>query len=279
MTSGCTTPGPSSSTTRSLGCWTWYSRPSTCPPMTCGASTSPSTPPNQARPPKTGSRCSPAGQPPQSSPTALRPASPAPSGRHRRGTKRRYLLCQGGSAQATYPLTSVVGTEVKLAEPATVLSVLMSYWASAAGMVSARVPVPVAETDAVQPAPKPRSSVTWPGAQGGAENTAGEGGAQLTVAGVVTVSGPATTATVTLQSGPVAPAGQVLPVAAGIGVVHGDRVGDGGAGGGGGIVVVVMGRVAQGVGDGGAGIRRQARVGDRTSSGDGEGARDVLIRL
>ena len=62
-------------------------------------------------------------------------------------------------------LSWVADTGVKVAEPVVVASAVMSYWASAAGMVSAGVPVPVAKlveaTVAVQPAPKPRSSVTW----------------------------------------------------------------------------------------------------------------------
>ena len=62
-------------------------------------------------------------------------------------------------------LSCVVGTGVKVAGPVAVLSAAMTYWASAAGMVSAGVPAPVAkplaETVAVQLAPKPRSSVTW----------------------------------------------------------------------------------------------------------------------
>src|SRR6202050_5427192 len=64
-------------------------------------------------------------------------------------------------------LSRVVGTGVKVAEPVVVPSPEMWYWASAAGMVSAGVPAPVAklvaETVAVQPAPKPRSAGTWAG--------------------------------------------------------------------------------------------------------------------
>src|ERR1700721_3102637 len=62
-------------------------------------------------------------------------------------------------------LSWVAGTGVKVAEPVVVVSAVMMYWASAAGMVSAGVPAPVAkrvaETVAVQSAPKPRSSGTW----------------------------------------------------------------------------------------------------------------------
>src|ERR1700721_2526342 len=101
-----------------------------------------------------------------------------------------------------------------LAEPGVGTSAGMMYGASAAGMVSAGVPVPVAkplaETVAVQLAPKPRSSVTWtmpspplrvpPGAggprrAGAARRRRDHGVGQDSVAG--------------------------------IGVVHGGRVGDG----------------------------------------------------
>ena len=112
-------------------------------------------------------------------------------------------------------LSWVAGTGVKVAEPVAVPSALMSYSAFVTGMVSAGVPVPVAklvpETVAVQPAPKPRSSVTWTvprpplAVPPGAAETQGGGG------GAVIDSRPATTATVTLQPGPERPAGQVLP--------------------------------------------------------------------
>src|ERR1700733_9898364 len=60
-------------------------------------------------------------------------------------------------------LSWVAGTGVKVAEPAVVVSAVMMYCASAAGMVSAGVrgpgARPLAEPVAVQPAPKPRSPV------------------------------------------------------------------------------------------------------------------------
>ena len=91
----------------------------------------------------------------------------------------------------------------------------MPYWPSAAGMVSAGVPVPVAklvaETVAVQPAPKPRSSVTWTVPRPALRVPPGAAEPRLAVAGAVMVSGPATTATVTVQPGAAGPAGQVLP--------------------------------------------------------------------
>ena len=129
-----------------------------------------------------------------------------------------------------------------------VASAVMRYWASAAGMVSAGVPVPVAkpvaETVAVQPAPKPRSSVTWTVPSPALRVPPGAAEPRLAVAGAVMESGPATTATVTVQPGLLDPGGQVLPgavevtvldkaAAAGVGVVDGDGVGDGGGGAGG----------------------------------------------
>ena len=60
----------------------------------------------------------------------------------------------------------------------------MVYWALPAGMVSAGVLLPVvksvAETVAVQPAPKPRSSVTWTGPARRLE-AAGSRGAEVRV--------------------------------------------------------------------------------------------------
>ena len=114
-------------------------------------------------------------------------------------------------------LSWVAGTGVKVAEPPVVASAAIRYWASAAGMVSAGVPVPVAkllaETVAVQPAPKPRSSVTWTVPSPALRVPPGAAEPRLAVAGAVMESGPATTATVTAQPGlPDAP-GQVLPVA------------------------------------------------------------------
>jgi hypothetical protein len=82
-------------------------------------------------------------------------------------------------------------------------------------MVSAGVPAPVAkpvaETVAVQPAPKPRLSVTWTVPRLAVMVPPGAAEPRLAVAGTVMDSGPATTATVTLQPGLVDPAGQVLP--------------------------------------------------------------------
>ena len=105
-------------------------------------------------------------------------------------------------------------------------SAVMRYWASAAGMVSACVPVPVAKpvdaTVAVQSAPKPRSSVTWTVPRPEPSVPPGGPDPRLAVAGTVMVSGPATTATVTAQSGPGLAAGQVLPGTAEITVL--DRV-------------------------------------------------------
>src|SRR6266536_5885876 len=107
------------------------------------------------------------------------------------------------------------GTGVKVAGPVAWVSAAMTYWASSAGMVSASVPVPVAKpvdaTVAVQSAPKPRSSVTWTVPR--SELSVPPGGAEPrpAVAGTVMVSGPATTATVTAQSGPGLAGGQVLP--------------------------------------------------------------------
>ncbi len=112
-------------------------------------------------------------------------------------------------------LSCVVGTGVKVAEPVVVASAAMMYWASAAGMVSMGVPVPVAkpleETVAVQPAPKPRSSVTWTVPSPAPRVPPGAAEPRLAVAGAAMESGPATTATVTLQPGLPDPAGQVLP--------------------------------------------------------------------
>ena len=91
----------------------------------------------------------------------------------------------------------------------------MTYWAAAAGMVSAGVPVPVAkpvaETVAVQPVPNPRSSVTWTVPRLALRVPPGAAEPRAAVAGTVMDSGPATTATVTLQPALVDPAGQVLP--------------------------------------------------------------------
>ena len=112
-------------------------------------------------------------------------------------------------------LSWVAGTGVKVAEPVVVASAVMSYWASAAGMVSAGVPVPVVKpveaTVAVQSAPKPRSSVTWTVPRPALRVPPGAAEPRLAVAGAVMVSGPATTATVTVQPGLPDPAGQVLP--------------------------------------------------------------------
>src|ERR1700722_769695 len=114
-------------------------------------------------------------------------------------------------------LSWVVGTGVKVAEPVVVTSAVMMYWASAAGMVSAGVPVPVAkplaETVAVQLAPKPRSSVTWTMPSPPLRVPPGAAEPRLAVPEAVMESGPATTATVTLQTGLADPDGQLLPVA------------------------------------------------------------------
>src|SRR5580700_8189787 len=84
-------------------------------------------------------------------------------------------------------------------------------------MVSAGVPAPVAkpveETVAVQSAPKPRSSVTWTVPRAPLRAPPGAPEPRLAVAGTVMDSGPAATATVTVQPGLLDPAGQVLPVA------------------------------------------------------------------
>jgi hypothetical protein len=85
-------------------------------------------------------------------------------------------------------------------------------------MVSAGVPAPVAklvaETVAVQPAPKPRSSVTWMVPRPAARVPPGAAEPRLAVAGAVMDSGPAATGMVTVQAGLVDAAGQVLPGAA-----------------------------------------------------------------
>ena len=75
-------------------------------------------------------------------------------------------------------------------------------------MVSAGVPVPVvkpvAETVAVQPAPKPRLSVTWTVPRPPLMVPPGAAAPRLALAGAVIDSGPARTATVTVQGLPVA---------------------------------------------------------------------------
>ena len=120
-------------------------------------------------------------------------------------------------------LSWVADTGVKVAEPVAVPSALMSYSAFVTGMVSAGVPAPVAklvpETVAVQPAPKPRSSVTWTVPRPPLRVPPGAAEPRVAVAGTVMESGPATMATVTLQPGPGGPGGQVLPVAVEVAVL------------------------------------------------------------
>ena len=102
-------------------------------------------------------------------------------------------------------LSWVAGTGVKVAEPPAVASAVIMYVASAAGMVSAGVPVPVAkpvaETVAVQPAPKPRPSVTWMVPSPALMVPPGGAEPRAAVAGAVMDSGPAMTPTVTVQPG------------------------------------------------------------------------------
>src|SRR5882724_4481197 len=85
-------------------------------------------------------------------------------------------------------------------------------------MVSAGVPAPVAkllaETDTVQSAPKPRSSVTWTVPRTPLRVPPGSADPRLATAGATMDSGPAMTATMAVQSGLVLPAGQSLPTAA-----------------------------------------------------------------
>ena len=82
-------------------------------------------------------------------------------------------------------------------------------------MVSAGVPVLVAklllETVAVQPAPKPRLSVTWTVPRSPLRLLPTEAVPRLELSGAVMVSAPPMTGTVRPQGDPVLPAGQVLP--------------------------------------------------------------------
>ncbi len=113
-------------------------------------------------------------------------------------------------------LSRVLDTGVKVAEPVVVASALMLYWPSPTRMVSRGEPTPVAklvaETVAVQLAPKPRSSVTWTVPRLALRVPPGAAEPRLAKPGAVMESGPATTATVTVQPGLPDPAGQVLPV-------------------------------------------------------------------